>query len=154
MRGRSEGGAVADRSSSPNDEMEGDHNTGTAEGVLVEVGDGKGALVLLLDGSFAGREIEISPAGSARRVHTGVLPRHTPAGPVLAAVFGSLREGPYDVWDVADSRLAEVVVASGRVTEWRSPAFARGDTPVASTAHSDTHSNSLSRTGAGDTRGR
>jgi hypothetical protein len=127
-----------DRSSSPNDEMEAEHNTGTAEGVLVEVGDGKGALVLMLDGSFAGREIEISPVGSARRVHTGVLPRRTPAGPVLAAVFGSLPEGRYDVWDVGESRLAEVLVASGRVTEWRSPASAVGDTGRASTPHTAT----------------
>jgi hypothetical protein len=88
--------------------------------VLVEVGGDKGALVLYLDDSFRGQEVEISRAGSAHRVHTGVLERRTAAGAALAAVFGSLVAGSYAVWRDSTTPAATVVVTGGRVTEWSS----------------------------------
>jgi hypothetical protein len=88
--------------------------------VLVEVGGDKGALVLYLDDGFRGQEVEISRAGSPHRVHTGVLQRRTVAGPVLAAVFGSLAAGSYVVWRDRSTPAVTVVVTGGRVTEWTS----------------------------------
>lgn len=120
------GRAVTDRapssSASPRDV---EHSEAPAS-VLVEVGGGKGALVLYLDESFRGREIEISRVGVARRVHTGVLERHTAAGVVLAAVFGSLAVGRYVIWHDSDTQAASVVVADGHVTEWTSDPLVDG----------------------------
>ncbi len=105
-----------------------EHPAPTPASVLVEVGNGNGALVLFLGDSFRDREIEISRLGSTARVHTGVLERRTAAGRVLAAVFGSLPAGRYVVWGDAQSALDEVAVASGRVSEW--PAAAVIETPI------------------------
>jgi hypothetical protein len=93
---------------------------GECASVLVEVGGDKGALVLYLDDGFRDQEVEISRAGSPRRVHTGVLDRRTAAGPVLAAVFGSLTAGSYVVWRDGTTPAAIVAVAGGLVTEWTS----------------------------------
>ena len=97
---------------------EAEPRSGETASVLLEVGDGKGALVLYLDEGFLDDEIEISPAGSAHRVHTGVLDRHTAAGVVKAAVFGSLAAGAYVVWRDAVTAATTVDVVDGMVTEW------------------------------------
>ena len=90
--------------------------------VAIDIGAGRGALVLYPSERFRGMEIEISPAGrDARRVHTGVHDRSTAAGSRLTAVFGSLPAGPYLVWEdertpgplvtVPDGAVAEVLLA-------------------------------------------
>jgi len=86
--------------------------------VAIEVGDGRGALVLYPGERFRGREIEISPAGRlGARVHTGVHERSTATAATLTAVFGSLPAGDYVVW--ADDAIAGPVVSvpPGRVVE-------------------------------------
>ena len=89
--------------------------------VALDIGDGRGALVLYPDERFRGREIEISLVhGPGRRVHTGVHDRVAGAQSRLTAIFGSLPAGDYVVWQdavtagpvvsVPDSGVAEVTL--------------------------------------------
>jgi hypothetical protein len=68
--------------------------------VALDIGAGRGALVLYPGERFRGREIEISRVtGDGRRVHTGVHERDAQARTVLTAIFGSLPAGDYRVWE-------------------------------------------------------
>ena len=121
MSGTMTGRAVTDRASASSDSPAAEARPGETSSVLVEVGDGRGALVLYLHDGYLDEEIEISRVGSAHRVHTGVLDRLTAAGVVRAAVFGSLAAGSYIVWADAVIALGTVSVAAGQVTEWTQP---------------------------------
>jgi hypothetical protein len=86
--------------------------------VAIDVGAGRGALVIYPDERFRDREIEISRVdGDGRRVHTGVHERGTHAGAVLTAIFGSLPSGDYVVWQDAMTAGPTVTVPEGTVTE-------------------------------------
>jgi hypothetical protein len=86
--------------------------------VAIDVGAGRGALVIYPAERFRGREIEISRAGGdGRRVHTGVHERRTNAGAVLTAIFGSLSAGEYVVWEDARNAGPAVTVPDGAVAE-------------------------------------
>jgi hypothetical protein len=120
MSGTTPGRAVTDRAPTSPVSPRAEARPGESACVLVDVGKGKGALVLYLDRGFVDDEIEISPVGSAHRVHTGVLDRRTAAGVVRAAVFGSLAAGFYTVWCDARTAAATVTIVAGMVTEWTS----------------------------------
>ena len=120
MSGTATGRAVTDRAPTSSVSPRAEARPGESASVLVDVGNGKGALVLYLDDGFVDDEIEISPVRSAHRVHTGVLDRHTASGVVRAAVFGSLVAGSYTVWRDARTAAATVMVVAGTVTEWTS----------------------------------
>ena len=86
--------------------------------VALDIGAGRGALVIYPSERDRGTEIEISRAdGDGRRVHTGVHERSTGAGPRLTAIFGSLPEGDYVVWADATTARTTVRVSGGEVTE-------------------------------------
>ena len=86
--------------------------------VALDIGEGRGALVIYLSECDRGTEIEISLAnGDGRRVHTGVHERSTGAGSRLTAIFGSLAEGDYVVWADATAARTSVRVTEGEVTE-------------------------------------
>jgi hypothetical protein len=86
--------------------------------VTLDIGMGRGALVIYPSERYRGREIEISPAAEgAPRVHTGVHERHSHRGPVLTAIFGSLQTGEYVVWADPQTRAASVEVCEGAVRE-------------------------------------
>jgi hypothetical protein len=87
--------------------------------VALDIGPGRGALVIYPGDRFRGGEIEISPSMTAPRVHTGVHERHTPGGGALTAIFGSLRAGEYLVWEDAHTCAGRVVVPEGSVAEFR-----------------------------------
>jgi hypothetical protein len=88
--------------------------------VALDIGDGCGALVLYPSERFRGREIEISRLdGAGRRVHTGVHERRAQARWVLTAIFGSLPEGEYRVWEDEDTPGPVVSVPEGAVAEVR-----------------------------------
>ena len=88
--------------------------------VALDVGPGRGALVLYPSERFRGREIEISRADGAdgeRRVHTGVHERRAQARSRLTAIFGSLPPGEYVVWENAATQGPLVTVSEGAVAE-------------------------------------
>ena len=92
------------------------------EHVVLEIGDGIGALLLYTDPYLVGAEVEISLSGhDDERQHKEVLERPLDGRVVYAAAFDGLPEGTYTLWldDVALAR--EVAVSGGRVAEcdWR-----------------------------------
>ncbi|HKO26953.1 MAG TPA: hypothetical protein VJU80_05810 [Solirubrobacteraceae bacterium] len=92
----------------------------TCASVALDIGDGRGALVLYPSERFRGREIEISLAdGDGHRVHTGVHERHADARSLLTAIFGSLPAGEYRVWEDAQTPGPVVTVPEGAVAEVR-----------------------------------
>jgi hypothetical protein len=86
--------------------------------VALDIGEGRGALVIYPSERYRGTEIEISPTdGDGRRVHTGVHERSTQAGSKLTAIFGSLDAGEYVVWADDTTARTTVMVSEGAVTE-------------------------------------
>lgn len=86
--------------------------------MMLDIGAGRGALVIYPSERYRHREIEISPGdGDPIRVHTGVHDRATAAGMVLTAVFGSLAAGEYVVWADETTAGPRIVVPDGGVTE-------------------------------------
>jgi hypothetical protein len=86
--------------------------------VALDIGAGRGALVIYPSERHRDTEIEISRAGGdGRRAHTGVHERPTQAGAKLTAIFGSLGEGDYVVWADATTAQTTVTVSEGAVTE-------------------------------------
>lgn len=87
--------------------------------VALDIGSGRGALVIYPADRYRGREIEISRDEDGPRVHTGVHERMTADGPVLTAIFGSLPDGDYVIWADADTAGPTVSVPEGAVAELR-----------------------------------
>jgi hypothetical protein len=92
--------------------------TAQSASVVLDIGAGRGALVLYPSDRYRGREIEISPVtGDGHRVHTGVHARTTGSGSVLTAIFGSLPAAEYRVWADASTPGPVVSVREGAVVE-------------------------------------
>jgi hypothetical protein len=89
--------------------------------VVLDIGDGVGALIIYTVPALEGVEIEVSRGQAAPRVHTEVLERRIGGQPVFAAVYASLPEGRYHIWGFEDRLQSEVDVRSGQVAEvdWR-----------------------------------
>ena len=86
--------------------------------VILDIGDGIGALVVHAPAALNGIEIELARRGETRQfVHTEVRERRLPEGSVYAGVFPELPEGDYTLLDVAVRPDREVTIRSGRVTE-------------------------------------
>jgi hypothetical protein len=86
--------------------------------VALDIGDGRGALVIYPDEGYRDREIEISRVdGDGHRVHTGVHERATQAGSILTAVFGSLPAGEYLIWADASTPGPVVTVPEAAIAE-------------------------------------
>lgn len=90
--------------------------------VVLDIGGDRGAAVILIPASLEGSEIEIRPAGERwTGTHTGIRRREVHDGVRFAAVFASLRAGPYQLrvkGTEADPVMAvAVAVAGGAVTE-------------------------------------
>ncbi len=86
--------------------------------VAIDIGEGRGALVIYPAERFRGREIEISRVdGDGHRVHTGVHERRTGSGTVLTAIFGSLPADEYIIWEDASTAGATVTVPEATVAE-------------------------------------
>jgi hypothetical protein len=86
--------------------------------VALDIGGGRGALIIYPSERFRGLEIEISAAGGdADRVHTGVHDRTSATGATLAAIFGSIPAGDYVIWADASTEAQTVTVCDGAVAE-------------------------------------
>src|SRR5579863_10254056 len=67
--------------------------------VALDLGGGRGALIIYPSERYRGLEIEISAVdGDGHRVHTGVHERRSNVGSRLTAIFGSLPAGEYVIW--------------------------------------------------------
>jgi hypothetical protein len=88
--------------------------------VALDIGIGRGALVIYPGERYRGSEIEISRTEEIEhRVHTGVHDRHTASGPVLTAIFGSLPVGEYVVWVDDETAGPTISIPDGSVAELR-----------------------------------
>lgn len=85
--------------------------------VAIDVGGGRGALVLYPSERFRGREIEISRVDDACRVHTGVHDRSTQTQSQLTAIFGSIPAGEYIIWEDGATEGPVITVPDGAVAE-------------------------------------
>ena len=97
----------------------------TSGSVVLELGQGVGALVLHTPPELDGAEIEISVAKSAtepaNRTHSQVRRRLTPGGTNFAAVYPGLAAGGYTIWRDASTPVMTVTVDGGQVTTARWP---------------------------------
>jgi hypothetical protein len=84
--------------------------------VVLDIGDDVGALVLYTPPELHGQEIDVSPLGSAGRVHAAVLERSCNGQTVYAATYPELAVGDYQVWCAGSPRFR---VEAGAVTEVR-----------------------------------
>ncbi len=92
--------------------------------VVLDLGDGVGALIVHTDPALLGKEVEISPAGEdANRQHKEVLKRALGATAVHVLVYDNLPEGDYTLWIDGVARSRGVRVQGGSVAEldWRTP---------------------------------
>jgi hypothetical protein len=86
--------------------------------VVLDIGEGVGALVVHTPSALCGAEIDIARRGeSTAFVHTEVRERVLPEGSVYAGVFVALDEGDYTLLDVGKHPRRDVTIESGRVTE-------------------------------------
>ena len=95
-----------------------------AGSVVLDIGPGAGAAVVMTPDSLSGKEIEIRRAGEAwRGTHMAVRPRHGTGDTRYAAIFGSLPQGSYEFRlrgaCAATAALTLQVVAGGvAVADW------------------------------------
>jgi hypothetical protein len=92
------------------------------ESVVLDIGQDIGALMIYTDPTLRGREIEVSPVGSAAtRVHVEVLERWVNGRQVFAAVFPTLHEGSYNIWQHSTKPSGTASITGGKVTtmDWR-----------------------------------
>ncbi len=91
------------------------------EDVVLDIGDGVGALIIYTGAELRGREIEVSPNGNAARIHTDVHERVVGGRTVFTAIFPSLDEGEYTIWSDDPMPSTNVTIVGGQVTEvdWR-----------------------------------
>jgi hypothetical protein len=97
-------------------------HAGKGSSVLLDIGDGVGAIVIIAPAHLNDAEIVRRPAGEHRPghfPHVGVVPRSSPDGRVIhSAVFFDVPEGTYDLAVLPDGPVELTVdVAGGRVTE-------------------------------------
>ena len=87
-------------------------------GVVLDIGEGVGALVIRTAEGLRGLEIEVSPRGDDNaRQHVEVHERRAGDKAVFAAVFPGLSAGTYTIWRAPEARWREVVIRGGRVEE-------------------------------------
>jgi hypothetical protein len=90
--------------------------------VVLDLGDGIGALIVHTDPELLGTEVEISPAGhDSSRSHKEVLERTTAGGSAHVLVFDNVPEGDYTLWIDGVAKERDVRVPSGAIAEidWR-----------------------------------
>jgi hypothetical protein len=95
-----------------------------SEPAVLDIGGDIGALVLLTDAEYEGREIEVSRLGEDdHRVHTAIHRRPARDAVTYAGVYPQLVAGPYRIWADRPGLTDEVTIVGGQVAEvdWRRP---------------------------------
>lgn len=100
-----------------------DHTHGPLESIthvhggamVLDIGGSVGALHVMLDDDWVGRELHLVPCGGGHPVHTGVWRRHVGVDHVATALFPALEAGRYRI--LAGARDVVVDVRGGEVTE-------------------------------------
>ena len=93
------------------------------EYVVLEIGEGLGALILHTGPEMHGVEIEISPAeDDSVRSHKQVLERTISGQPAYTAVYDQLPAGRYTLWTDGVPRVRNVVVGAEEVAQFTWPA--------------------------------
>jgi hypothetical protein len=88
------------------------------EFVVLELGEGVGALIVHTDPAMHGVEVEISPAGEDHsRSHKEVLERRVGARPAYTAVFDRLAAGRYTLWVDGRARARGVCIRGGEIAQ-------------------------------------
>jgi hypothetical protein len=96
---------------------ESEHAGPTGAGtVVLELGPGVGALVLITSPELEGTEIDVSLADDRYRTHAIVRRRLLAGGTQYAAVYPSLPPGSYTVWRAHGDPLAATTITGGAVT--------------------------------------
>jgi hypothetical protein len=85
--------------------------------MVLDIGGSVGALHVLLDDEWAGRELFLVTDASERSVHTGVWRRHVGGGHVVSALFGALEAGRYRILGGDGEVLRTIEVRGGELTE-------------------------------------
>lgn len=86
--------------------------------VVLDLGDGVGALIVRTDPELVGVEVEISPAGNdAEREHKEVLWRTLDRERATVLVYDSVPEGDYTLWVEGEPWARGVRVNGGEVAE-------------------------------------
>lgn len=83
------------------------------EPVVLELGEGVGALIVFAGPDLVGAEVEVERLDSGKRTHTEVHERLVNGGTVFAGVFPELPEGSYRLLGFE----RELDIRSGEVTE-------------------------------------
>jgi hypothetical protein len=101
------------------------HETGPSRSgsVVLDLGEGVGALIVDTPPELCGDEIEISASGGfwsgGRRTHSLVRERRTAAGTSYAAVYPGLPAAEYTVWLDEHTAAGTVTVHSGEAARFR-----------------------------------
>ena len=101
------------------------HRTGPSRSgsVVLDLGEGVGALIVDAPPELCGEEIEISASGGfwsgGRRTHSLVRERRTAAGTSYAAVYPGLPAAEYTVWLDEHTPAGTVTVHSGEAARFR-----------------------------------
>ena len=93
------------------------------EFVVLEIGEGLGALILQTGPEMHGVEVEISPAeDDSARSHKQVLERNIGGRSAYTAVYDQLPAGRYTLWTDGVPRVRNVVVGAEEVAQFNWPA--------------------------------
>ena len=93
------------------------HHHARGGAAVLDIGGEVGALNVVLDERWTGRELYLRTDDPDFSVHTGVWSRHQGGGHVTTALFLSLVEGTYWVLDAAGRDVREVEVRGGELAE-------------------------------------
>lgn len=101
--------------------------------VVLDIGEGRGALVVYLTSECEGTEVEIRPVGEPwTGTHTAVRRRNVRDGSCFAAVFGTLAVGNYHLRTRGSDceAVLDVAVGAGRVSEASWPTVTEASWPT------------------------
>jgi hypothetical protein len=92
---------------------------GRPEFLVLDIGGDVGALVLYADEECLGREIDLTPAGTARshHTHTMIRRRRAPDRELVVGVYAELTAGSYTAWGLDGEPIADVTIRGGQVSE-------------------------------------